>query len=60
MPEPHEHERMSIHLPGFTHDAAPCAMKGYLRRATAPSQVHLKRPRACVAAKQNGFWQIVA
>jgi len=34
-------------------------MKGYLRRATAPTQIELKRLRACVAAKQNGFWQIV-
>jgi len=62
----YEHARMSIHLPGFPHadpspqrDATACAMKGYLRRATAPAQVQLKRLRACVAAKQNGFWQIV-
>jgi len=64
--KPHEHARMSIHLPGSPHaypspqrDAAACAMKGYLRRATAPAQIELKRLRACVAAKQNGFWQIV-
>ncbi|MFG6204338.1 hypothetical protein [Pseudomonas retamae] len=35
------------------------AMKGYLRRSPAPSQVELKRMPACVAAKQNGFWQPV-
>lgn len=40
--------------------ALPCeAMKGYLRRAVAPTHVVLQRLPACVAAKQNGFWQIV-
>jgi|GEM_PF-1541424 len=47
---------------GAGHDrhALPSAMKGFLRRAVAPSQVTLPRLPACVAAKQNGFWQIVA
>ena len=35
------------------------AMRGFLRRAAAPLRVMLKRLPACVAAKQNGFWQIV-
>ena len=35
------------------------AMRAYLRRTFAPSQVELRRAPACVAAKQNGFWQIV-
>ncbi|TFY91165.1 hypothetical protein DYL59_06690 [Pseudomonas kairouanensis] len=35
------------------------AMKAYLRRTFTPSQVELGRMPACVAAKQNGFWQIV-
>ncbi|TKJ61279.1 hypothetical protein PspCFBP13506_18315 [Pseudomonas sp. CFBP13506] len=38
----------------------PCgAMKNFLRRSVAPSHVTLKRLPSCVAAKQNGFWQIV-
>ncbi|QHG65628.1 hypothetical protein C2H86_14990 [Pseudomonas putida] len=40
--------------------ALPCgAMNGFLRRASAPLQVTLQRLPAAVAAKQNGFWQIV-
>jgi len=40
--------------------ALPCgAMHGFLRRAAAPSQITLQRLPAAVAAKQNGFWQIV-
>lgn len=35
------------------------AMRAYLRRTISPSQVELRRMPACVAAKQNGFWQIV-
>ncbi|MNP32069.1 hypothetical protein D3C76_1252280 [compost metagenome] len=35
------------------------AMRGFLRRASAPLRVMLKRLAASVAAKQNGFWQIV-
>ncbi|PVZ42164.1 hypothetical protein N430_01400 [Pseudomonas sp. CC120222-01a] len=35
------------------------AMNGFLRRAAAPLQVTLQRLPAAVAAKQNGFWQIV-
>jgi len=38
----------------------PCAaMNAYLRRSVSPSHVVLPRLTACVAAKQNGFWQIV-
>lgn len=32
----------------------------YLRGKWTPGHVQLKRLRACVSAKQNGFWQIVA
>lgn len=40
--------------------ALPCgAMNGFLRRAAAPLQITLQRLPAAVAAKQNGFWQIV-
>lgn len=40
--------------------ALPCgAMGGFLRRATAPLRITLQRLPAAVAAKQNGFWQIV-
>ncbi|HGA2319653.1 TPA: hypothetical protein ACIRVE_004252 [Pseudomonas putida] len=40
--------------------AVPCgAMHGFLRRAAAPLQITLQRLPAAVAAKQNGFWQIV-
>ncbi|BBR53728.1 hypothetical protein WP8W18C01_28620 [Pseudomonas putida] len=38
----------------------PSAMQGFLRHGRAPAQVTLPRLPACVAAKQNGFWQIVA
>lgn len=39
----------------------PCGpMMGFLRRAAAPLQITLQRLPAAVAAKQNGFWQIVS
>lgn len=37
----------------------PSARKAFLRRGVVPSQITLQRLPACVAAKQNGFWQIV-
>lgn len=45
---------------GYDRHAVPSAMQGFLRHGVAPSQVTLPRLPACVAAKQNGFWQIVA
>jgi len=36
------------------------AAAAYLRRRWTPTHVRLKRLRACVTAKQNGFWQIVS
>ncbi|MFK9098048.1 hypothetical protein HMPREF3173_03910 [Pseudomonas sp. HMSC08G10] len=45
---------------GDDRHALPSAMQGFLRHGVAPAQVTLPRLPACVAAKQNGFWQIVA
>ncbi|WP_191636273.1 hypothetical protein [Pseudomonas fluorescens] len=39
--------------------SAPGAEQAYLRGESTSSHIHLKRLRACVSAKQNGFWQIV-
>ncbi|MCP1418398.1 MULTISPECIES: hypothetical protein [Pseudomonas] len=35
------------------------AARAYLRGESCASHLHFKRLRASVAAKQNGFWQIV-
>jgi hypothetical protein len=35
------------------------AARAYLRGEWTASHLHFKRLRASVAAKQNGFWQIV-
>jgi hypothetical protein len=35
------------------------AARAYLRGEWSASHLHFKRLRASVAAKQNGFWQIV-
>ena len=35
------------------------AEQAYLRGEWTASHIHLKRLRASVSAKQNGFWQIV-
>jgi hypothetical protein len=35
------------------------AEHAYLRGEWTASHIHLKRLRACVSAKQNGFWQPV-
>ncbi|WP_460126330.1 hypothetical protein [Pseudomonas sp. S2_C03] len=44
-------------LPSIT---LPCgAEQAYLRGEWTASHLHFKRLRACVCAKQNGFWQIV-
>jgi hypothetical protein len=40
--------------------ALPCgAEQAYLRGAWTASHIQLKRLRASVCAKQNGFWQII-
>lgn len=47
---------------GITFCSAPLlpgAAQAYLRGKWTPSHVYLKRLRASVTAKQNGFWQIV-
>ncbi len=46
-------------LYGWVHALPLGAMYGFLRRAAAPLQITLQRLPASVAAKQNGFWQIV-
>lgn len=38
----------------------PGAELAYLRGESTSSHIHLKRLRACVSAKQNGFWQIIS
>jgi hypothetical protein len=38
---------------------APGAELAYLRGDSTSSHIHLKRLRACVSAKQNGFWLII-
>jgi hypothetical protein len=38
---------------------APGAELAYLRGDSTSSHIHLKRLRACVSAKQNGFWQTI-
>jgi hypothetical protein len=35
------------------------AEQAYLRGEWTASHLHFKRLRACVTAKQNGFWQLV-
>lgn len=37
----------------------PSAEQAYLRGEWTASHIHLKRLRASVSAKQNGFWQII-
>ncbi|MGH8435819.1 MAG: hypothetical protein ACRERX_15380 [Pseudomonas sp.] len=38
----------------------PGAAMAYLRGKWTPTHVQLKRLRASVAAKQNGFWALVS
>lgn len=51
-----------MHLTGLTLcicKPLPGAAMAYLRGKWTPAHLFLKRLRACVTAKQNGFWQIV-
>ncbi|MDZ3991510.1 hypothetical protein [Pseudomonas sp. Teo4] len=55
---PHSGNR---HVQGDVRLLVRCgAMHGYLRRSSGPGRITLQRLPACVAAKQNGFWQIVS
>jgi hypothetical protein len=52
----------AMHITGLTlciRKPLPGAAMAYLRGKWTPAHLFLKRLRACVTAKQNGFWQIV-
>ncbi|MDB5995489.1 MAG: hypothetical protein JWP42_2625 [Pseudomonas sp.] len=42
-----------------SHTLSSGAEQAYLRGEWTASHIHLKRLRASVSAKQNGFWQLV-
>lgn len=50
--------RESLNIPPL--ELLPGAAVAYLRGRWTPTHVCLKRLRPTVAAKQNGFWQIVS
>jgi hypothetical protein len=54
------HGRRLFNAGGTAYALPSGAMKVFLRRSVSPSPVVLQRLPASVAAKQNGFWQIVS